>query len=95
MSHSFHGERIPMGTPMEERRATVRQKVFKAGTIEFNRAGAIGCTVRNVSLGGACLEFDSLLGVPETFALVLRADRTMRHCKVRWRNARRVGVAFE
>ena len=80
---------------MDERRTTARQRVFKAGTIEFNRVGAIGCTVRNISLGGACLEFDSILGVPGTFDLVIRADRTMRHCKVMWRNAKRVGVAFE
>src|SRR5665811_2525279 len=43
---------------MEERRAAPRQRVFKAGTIEFDGA-AIDCTVRNISDLGAGLDVAS------------------------------------
>ena len=80
---------------MNERRTCTRHKVFKAGTIEFNRAGAINCTVRNVSVAGACLEFESPLGIPEAFDLVIRVDRALHHCTVIWRSAGRIGVSFK
>jgi hypothetical protein len=80
--------------PMNERRTYARQKVFKAGTIEFNRAGAINCTVRNVSVAGACLELESPVGIPETFDLMIRVDRALHHCRVVWRSAGRIGVSF-
>jgi hypothetical protein len=79
---------------MDERRNRTRQRVLKAGTIEFNRAGGISCLVRNVSAGGACLEVESPLGIPETFNLVILGDKSVHRCKVVWQNAKRIGVAF-
>jgi hypothetical protein len=40
---------------MLEKRTTNRNRVFKAGTIEFG-GGAIDCTIRNVSNDGAALD---------------------------------------
>jgi hypothetical protein len=80
---------------MEERRQTPRQRVFKAGTIEFNRAGGISCLVRNVSAGGACLEVESVIGLPGEFKLLIIGEKTPHDCRVVWRFARRMGVAFE
>ena len=48
---------------MTDRRATNRQRVFKAGTIEFNGQG-IECIIRNVSPTGAALEVPSPIGIP-------------------------------
>jgi hypothetical protein len=80
---------------MEERRQSPRQRVFKAGTIEFNRAGGISCLVRNVSAGGACVEVESVIGVPTAFNLLILGEKAPHHCRVVWRFSRRMGVAFE
>ena len=79
---------------MNERRNSARHRVFKSGTIEFNRAGGISCTVRNLSATGACLEVESPLGIPETFALFMANDHVAHHCRVVWRSEHRIGVAF-
>jgi hypothetical protein len=80
---------------MEERRKGSRQRVLKAGEITFAGHGAaINCTVRNVSDGGASLEVESPIGIPDEFDLVLTGDHTTRHCKVVWRKAKRIGVQF-
>jgi PilZ domain-containing protein len=79
---------------MQERRQSPRHRVFKAGTIEFNRAGGVSCTVRNVSSGGACLEVESPLGIPETFGLLITGDPVLHQCHIAWRSPHRIGVAF-
>ena len=45
---------------MPERRTTVpRQRTFKSGTIEFNRAGGITSIVKNLSDTGAMLQVEA------------------------------------
>jgi PilZ domain len=79
---------------MNERRSTPRYRVLKGGTIEFNRAGGVSCTVRNLSAAGACLEVASPLGIPESFDLMIGNDRHIHHCKVVWQSVHRMGVQF-
>lgn len=80
---------------MDERRRNARHRVFKAGTIEFNRAGGVSCLVRNLSAQGACLEVESPLGIPETFALQITGEKGLHRCRLIWRQTKRLGVAFE
>ncbi len=80
---------------MDEHRTSPRRRTLKAGTIAFNRAGGIDCTVRNLSEQGACLEVESPLGIPDNFTLVIESDHIRRSCHVAWRNAKRLGVAFD
>jgi hypothetical protein len=79
---------------MEERRATPRRRVFKAGSIEFDGA-SIDCTIRNISPAGATLDIASPVGIPHeiTLNMVTRSTRERGH--VVWRKERRIGVAFE
>ena len=49
-----------------ERRATLRRRVLKAGTIEFGGA-TISCSVRNFSASGAALDVQSPIGIPDRF----------------------------
>jgi PilZ domain-containing protein len=79
---------------LDNHRVAPRHRVLKAGSIEFN-GGAIDCTVRNVSDTGAQLEVASDLGIPDAFWLVIAGSQTPRHCRVAWRNDRRIGVAFD
>jgi len=78
-----------------QKRSNQRQRVLKAGTISFDRAAGIDCTVRNVSETGAMLEIASPVGIPNEFVLVIRKDNLQRTCHVAWRSARRIGVRFE
>jgi hypothetical protein len=78
---------------MENRRRHDRHRTLKAGKIMFNhRTSVVDCSVRNLSMGGACLEVDSVIGIPETFDLAVEGAQ---HCCVmKWRSANRVGVSF-
>lgn len=77
-----------------EKRAAPRNRVLKAGTIEFN-GGAIDCMVRNRSDAGAALDVTSPLGIPERFTLVIPVDRARIPCRIVWRKEKRIGVAFD
>jgi PilZ domain-containing protein len=78
---------------MEERRATPRQRVFKAGTIEFGGTG-IDCTIRNISPVGAAIDVASPVGIPHEVTLKMLSRHNVRkHCRIIWRNAKRIGMA--
>jgi hypothetical protein len=79
---------------MEQKRIALRQRVLKAGTIEFS-GGTIDCTIRNVSETGAALEVASPVGIPEEFNLLISGNRSNRRCQVMWRKENRIGVAFK
>jgi hypothetical protein len=80
-------------SPMEdEHRVTNRQRVLKAGKIEFG-GGAIDCTVRNISATGAALDVTSPVGIPAQFTLVTEGDHLP--CRVVWRKEKRIGIAFD
>jgi PilZ domain len=79
---------------MEERRATPRQRVFKAGSIEFDGSD-IGCTIRNISVAGAALDVASPVGIPHEVTLNVLTGNLRQHCFIIWRKERRIGVAFD
>lgn len=79
---------------MEERRSSPRMRVLKSGKIIVtDKAPAIACIVRNVSVGGACLQLDNHYGIPDRFEVVI--DGVPRPCRVAWRSDSRMGVAFQ
>lgn len=78
---------------MSDHRISLRHRVLKAGTIEFG-GGCISCTVRNVSDTGAALDVISQMGIPDSFDLVIAADRVRKRCRVVRRKEKRIGVAF-
>jgi hypothetical protein len=68
-------------------------RMLKSGKI-FLGARSVVCTVRNLSETGACLEFESIVGIPGTFDFVL-PGRCRRACRVVWANGGRMGVQFQ
>ncbi len=78
----------------DDKRGALRRRVIKSGKITFG-GGAISCVVRNVSAGGALLEVESPVGVPDHFTLVYDADGARQPCRTVWRKPNRIGVAFE
>ena len=78
---------------MNEHRSVPRNRVLRAGTIEFN-GGAINCIVRNLSISGAALDVASPDGIPEHFTLVFPTDGLRMLCHVAWRREKRIGIEF-
>jgi PilZ domain len=79
---------------MTERRAIARQRVFKAGTIEFDGAG-VDCTIRNMSIAGAALDVTTPVGIPHEVILNIPTGQVRQPCHIVWRKENRIGVAFD
>jgi hypothetical protein len=80
----------------QERRNEVRRRrrALKRARITFKgRCATIDCTVLNLSDLGACLKVESPIGIPDIFDLVLY-NAPVRSCRVTWRSATQIGVAF-
>jgi hypothetical protein len=85
-----------MDNPKQERRneARRRRRALKRARVTFKgRWATIDCTVLNLSDLSACLKVESPLGIPGTFDLVLD-NAPVRSCRVTWRSATQIGVAF-
>jgi hypothetical protein len=78
---------------LENNRAAPRQRVFKAGSIEFS-GSTIDCMVRNISETGAALEVASPAGIPAEFDLLISGNIAKRPCRVVSVRDKRIGVAF-
>ena len=81
-------------SPMNDKRAEQRQRVFKSAKIAMNRGGVIDCTIRDISKNGACLRVASPLGIPDVLELVLD-DKIQQRCRVKWRKETQIGVQFQ
>lgn len=78
-----------------DNRTTLRQRTLKGGRIIFNAGrSTIDCRVRNLSSKGAKLEVISVVGIPNTFDLMIGEERTMQSCRVAWRTLKELGVEF-
>lgn len=80
---------------MRDRRQSVRDKVFYGAVAEINERGStMDCVVRNISEGGACVEFGDAVHLPEELNLsVARKGRSFL-ARLIWRQANKVGLAF-
>lgn len=80
---------------MQDRRQSVRDKVFYGAVAEINdRGSTMDCVVRNISEGGACVEFGDATDLPEEMNLsVARKGRSFL-ARLIWRQANKVGLAF-
>jgi hypothetical protein len=80
--------------PETDNRAAPRRSTLKGARIVFNGGrSTIDCTVRNLSSKGAKLQVASVVGIPETFDLVLQGS-ARQPCRVKWRTLKEVGVEF-
>jgi hypothetical protein len=85
-----------MGNLKQERRneACRRRRALKRARITFKgRCATIDCTVLNLSDLGACLKVESPIGIPDIFDLVLY-NAPVHGCRVTWRSATQISVAF-
>ena len=79
-----------------ERRALGRTKIHRGALLFFNeKAGVLPCTVRDVTNVGAGIRTQDLKLVPVEFALSFDSFRTVRMCRLIWRDSDFLGVAFQ
>lgn len=77
-----------------EGRAAQRHRTLKGARIVFNAGrSTIDCTVRNLSATGAKLDVTSVVGIPNSFDLLV--GEQPRPCRVVWRSLKQLGVEFE
>lgn len=80
---------------MDERRKGVRSKSLLGARIVYNNRGStIDCTVRNISPAGARLVFGGPVAAPDEFDLVISQKERTHRCRIVWRKANEIGVAF-
>ena len=80
--------------PQTEQRSAPRRIALKGGHIVFNGGrSTIDCTVRNLSSKGAKLQVSSVVGIPDTFDLLLQGH-TKQPCRIKWRRLKEIGVEF-
>ncbi|MGN6157069.1 MAG: PilZ domain-containing protein [Devosia sp.] len=83
-----------MTAPDSEQRGTQRRTTLKGGKIVFNGGrSTIDCTVRNLSSKGAKLQVASVVGIPDTFDLLLPGTERQ-PCRIKWRALKELGVEF-
>jgi hypothetical protein len=78
----------------DDNRQTQRRTTLKGGRIVFNAGrSTIDCKVRNLSSKGAKLQVVSVVGIPDTFDLLLEGH-SRQPCRVAWRSLKELGVEF-
>ena len=83
-----------MTDPQVDNRSSQRRSTLKGGRIVFNAGrSTISATVRNLSSKGAKLQVASVVGIPDTFDLILEGN-ARQPCRVIWRTLKELGVQF-
>jgi hypothetical protein len=79
-----------------ENRRTRRRTIVADARIIDKRGGwsLINCTVRDISDGGAKLQFDPSLEIPTHFDLLLVNEMQIIPVRIRWRRRDFMGVQF-
>jgi hypothetical protein len=79
-----------------ERRSIGRTKIAKGALLFFvGQTGAHSCGVIDITNVGAGIRTQDLPALPLNFELSFDNFRTIRKCRLIWRNGDLVGVAFE
>ena len=80
---------------MVETRSAPRYRVSKPAQIEFG-GDKTPCIIRDLSVTGAALQLsDGSATIPAVFLLIVPEDNLRLPCRVVWRGAFKIGVAFD
>ena len=80
---------------MVETRSAPRYRVSKPAQIEHG-GDKTSCVIRDLSVTGAALQLsDRAATIPAAFTLIVPEDNLKLACRVVWRGAFKIGVAFD
>jgi hypothetical protein len=93
----YRESRIPSsGDSLFDRRSTGRTKIAKGALLFFGgQAGVRSCTLTDITNMGAGLRTHDMALIPLTFELTFDNFRTIRECRLTWRDGDFLGVAFQ
>ncbi|MET3926463.1 PilZ domain-containing protein [Devosia sp. 2618] len=78
----------------DDHRVEPRHRTLKGGRIAINDGfSTFQCMIKNLSETGARLKLASVVGIPDSFQLVMDDGRKF-DCAVAWRTADEIGVKF-
>jgi hypothetical protein len=77
-----------------ENRLQPRRNTMIVATVVYDGGRTrLDCVIRNLSDGGAKLEFATVRGIPQSFDLMVPGHQPQ-HCRVAWRALKELGVQF-
>jgi hypothetical protein len=83
-------------TQTSDRRSIGRTKIVKGALLFFSEgAGVHSCTIHDVTNFGAGIHLQGLKVIPLEFALSFDNFRSVRKCRLAWRQGDFFGAAFE
>jgi hypothetical protein len=81
---------------MNDRRSTARTRIDKGGLLFFSgQIGVRSCCVTDITNVGAGIRSEDLPVLPPNFELSFDNFRSIRKCRLIWRDGDSLGVAFE
>jgi hypothetical protein len=79
-----------------ERRSIGRTKLAKSALLFFNRqTGVRSCGVTDITNAGARIRVYDMAVLPLTFEVTFDNFRTVRECRLIWRDGDFLGIAFQ
>ncbi|MGH6925550.1 MAG: PilZ domain-containing protein [Propylenella sp.] len=81
-------------TPMEEHRDAHRRRALKAGKVVLSDWKVIDCLIRDISEGGARLEFGAPMDLPASFRVLITSLNLLVPAAPAWQRGVSVGVRF-
>ena len=78
----------------EDRRDSTRRRSLKEAKVVLRDWSTFDCTMRNVSEGGARLEFSDPVALPDQFDLLIVASNTLVPAERVWERGTTIGIKF-
>ena len=79
---------------MAERRTLFRSRVLKNAKFVLGTSSVIDCMVRNLTDLGARVQISHTVDLPERLTITFDRGRTLRSCRIVWRNPTEAGLEF-
>ena len=85
---------MSFGKPPAERRAFGRRQTEEHAIVRVAGRPPMRCVIRNISGGGALLDFGEPVWLPFTFIVFWEGTKREETCEMKHQNGGRVGVSF-
>jgi methyl-accepting chemotaxis protein len=79
---------------MTERRKLFRSRVCKRAKFVLGTSSVIDCLVHNLTDLGARVQISQTAALPERLTITFDGGRTLRSCRIVWKNPTQVGLEF-
>jgi hypothetical protein len=83
-----------MSTPTDQRAHRRMRTLIKGNIFADRRLTNVDCTIRDLSEGGARIEFSDACNLPQEFELTIPSKNASYWARTTWRDGMRFGIAF-